>query len=72
MFHRMEIIVRKPAGIVDEVFIREVESKGNIFIIAGLLIRLIIIIFIFLISAKLIKTRCSHTSGLQSTNLKVS
>ena len=35
--------VEEPAGIVDEVLIREVESKWNIFIIAGLLIRLIII-----------------------------
>ena len=36
--------MEEPASIVDEVFIREVESKGNIFIIAGFLIRLIIII----------------------------
>ena len=44
--------VEEPAGIVDEVLIREVESKWNIFIIAGLLIRLIII---FRISAKVLE-----------------
>ena len=44
MFHQMDMSVEEPASIVDEVFIREVESKGNIFIIAGFLIRLIIII----------------------------
>ena len=33
--------IGEPAGIVDEVLIREVESKWHIFIIAGLLISLI-------------------------------
>ena len=44
--------IGEPAGIVDEVLIREVESKWNIFIIAGLLIGLIII---FRISAKVLE-----------------
>ena len=52
MFHQMDMSVEEPASIVDEVFIREVESKWNIFIIAGLLIRLIII---FRISAKVLE-----------------
>ena len=57
MFHRRDVSVGEPAGIVDEVFIREVESKGDIFVIAGLLIRLIII---FVTSAQLIKKRHSR------------
>ena len=44
--------IGEPAGIVDEILVREVESKWNIFIVAGLLIRLINILRI---SAKLIE-----------------